>query len=149
MYSYMRKIFLVDTDAKGFVYFAKFFQMAQEALEAYFASRPQDLFSLLREEGLALPIVHAKGDFKSPITVGDEIEIDLWCMEVGNTSAKFFCEMKKNGHLAAEVEIVHVATDLQTGNAKALPKSLLSHFGKLCIDARIQELDLPGKLEGK
>ena len=76
-FDYLRRIYLSDTDAAGVVYFARGLEICHEAYEESLAEAGISIKELIREEKIALPIVHAEIDFLRPIFCGDRIQVSL------------------------------------------------------------------------
>jgi 1,4-dihydroxy-2-naphthoyl-CoA hydrolase len=76
-YCWDYQIQLRDTDAAGVVYFANFFTICHAAYEASLSSAGIDLRLLISGSDVALPIIHASGDFRKPLYCGDQIQVFL------------------------------------------------------------------------
>ena len=76
-FQYLRRIYLGDTDAAGVVYFAQGLAICHEAYEESLATANISLQKILREQKIALPIVHAEIDFRHPLFCGDRITVEL------------------------------------------------------------------------
>ena len=72
----------------------------------------------------ALPIVAARAELRSPMRLGDQLEVQLDVTEIGERSYRLtyaLRSMQTPDRLAAEVATTHVAVDLATGKAMPLP----------------------------
>ncbi len=76
-FSYLRTVYLADTDAAGVVYFARAMEMCHEAYEEWLDTIGISLGTLLQEKKIALPIVHGEIHFFRPMFCGDKLEITL------------------------------------------------------------------------
>ncbi len=76
-YRWDYQIQLRDTDAAGVVYFANFLTICHAAYEASLSAAGIDLRLLVSGVDVALPIIHASGDFKKPLYCGDRIQVFL------------------------------------------------------------------------
>ncbi len=112
MYVYKTQVRLRDTDATGVLYFSEQFRMALEAFEEFLKERGFSLNQLMGSEYL-MPIVHAEGDYFSPLVVGDELEISLKVVKLGTSSitleSVFHDPYRKIP--VGKVQIVHVLID--------------------------------------
>ncbi len=132
-FSYDRRIFLCETDATGALYFSELLKLGLEALESFFSSKGFTLQKMLDEQAFLLPIVHAEGDFFSPLRVGDLVRIDLSLSSIGNTSFTVATEVfyAPSNRRAGSTKIVHVAVDKETGKSIAVPSIILDQFASL------------------
>ncbi|MGC1879278.1 MAG: thioesterase family protein [Rhabdochlamydiaceae bacterium] len=112
MFVYHTHVRLKDTDVTGVLYFTEQFRMAQEALEEFLKERGFPLRQLLDSPYL-MPIVHARGDYFAPLTVGDELEISLKVVKLGTSSVtlEFTFHDPDRKFDVGKVQIVHVVMD--------------------------------------
>jgi 1,4-dihydroxy-2-naphthoyl-CoA hydrolase len=75
--TYQHTIRLEDTDAAGVVYFARLLSICHYAYEAAIAQAGIELAQILAEAELAIPIVEAQIRFFAPLSLGDQITIDV------------------------------------------------------------------------
>jgi len=69
------------------VYFPKFFDYGHQVFEDFVqAEFGQSYHSLMEEEGVGFPIVHAEADFKTPLRFGDTARVLLEVLSLGKTS---------------------------------------------------------------
>jgi acyl-CoA thioesterase FadM len=126
MYTYSTTIRLHHTDATGFIYFPNYFAIATECFES-FLDTSLPLSSLLKEDKLNFPVVHAAVDCKIPLIVSNQIAIEMVLRKSGTTSFTLGFDFKlDNVKIAASVEIVHVAVDKKAGMPISIPKDLLT-----------------------
>ena len=132
MFTYPRTIFLRETDATGVLYFSEQFNLALEALEAFFLSKGFSVHELIENADFLLPIVHAESDYKAPLRVGDRIEVKLMLDSVGTSSysleARFIDE---KGAEVGTTKVVQVAVSKSSGESIPLPELLLTHLREL------------------
>ena len=76
-FAYLRTVYLADTDAAGVVYFAKGMSICHEAYEDWLTSIDIKIRDLIREQQVALPIIHSSIDFFAPAFCGDQLIIRL------------------------------------------------------------------------
>ena len=72
-FTYPRTIHLSDTDAVGIFYFARFYDLAHEALEECLHERGLTIHQILSEEEYLCPITHSSCDYKKPLRVGERV----------------------------------------------------------------------------
>lgn len=102
-YIYQTRVQVADTDATGYIYFAAMQRMALEAFENYLAEKG------FRLGAVYLPIVHAEADYPTPMRLWDEVNIQVGCSKIGESS--FTIEYDLGGD--NRVQIVHVCVDDQ------------------------------------
>lgn len=124
MYIYQRTIRLQDTDAAGVLFFANQFLLFHEAFESLFDSIGLNIAVMIKDKEYALPIVHAEADYTVPLTVGDNVEIQLTVDNVGETSFSLLTKVIKSDQTVGTVKTVHVSIDAQSGKKIPLPAVL-------------------------
>ena len=118
------RVVLADTDAAGVVYFSRVFDLAHRCYEEMMEARGLPLQQVLATGRYALPIVAARAELRSPMRLGDQLEVQLDVTEIGERSYRLtyaLRSMQTPDRLAAEVATTHVAVDLATGKAMPLP----------------------------
>ena len=109
-----------DTDAAGIIYFASYFTLAHEALEACMAHYGIGVGRVLREKEYILPLVHADGDFTAPLRVDDEVVIAVTTTKIGHTSFVMEFVMKTpEGQPVCIAHTIHLA--LHRADQKPMP----------------------------
>lgn len=126
-FNFKRQIFLQDTDCAGIVYFAKFFDFAHEAFEAYLQEQDLPLVKILNELPFLLPITNATCSYKKPLKVSDCITIDLEMQRLSEHSIKTSCKIKNQESLeVAIVQIEHTCVSKDTWKKISIPAEILS-----------------------
>ncbi len=113
-----------DIDAAGIVFFARFFYYAHDAYEQYLSSRQQSI-SRLMQTRILLPIIHSEADFKAPVTLNENIEIELCLRE--KRARSFSLEYRfinSQAEIIAIVRTIHVCMDSKLGKKVNLPVKL-------------------------
>ncbi len=78
-----------DVDPAGIVFYPRFFEMLNAAVEDWFADFiGVDFATLHLERRVGVPTVRVESDFLAPCRLGEQIDIDLEVEELGRTSAK-------------------------------------------------------------
>ena len=126
-YSYRRRIYLSNTDAAGVLYFAEGMSICHEAYEEWLQTRGISLQTILREQKIALPIVHCQSDFLRPIFCSDLVEIQLKFTQV--TEYKFaiaysIFSVSSPPQLLVKALTHHVCIAPQTRSKIALPSEI-------------------------
>jgi acyl-CoA thioesterase FadM len=119
---YRGRLSLAAVDAAGVIFYPELFRLAHEAFEHHLYARGIDVAGLLRGGG-AFPVVHARADYRAPMSHGDEFVIRVRVAEAGETSMGFAMEFTDlDDRPLARVETVHVW--LQAGEPAPLPALL-------------------------
>jgi len=132
MHTYQHKVKLHETDAAGILFFSHQFKIIHDAYETLLERIGFGFAELIQSKGFFLPIVHAASDFKSPLFVGDVIEIQIIVAKVGKTSFTFSYQLlDAGGQLIGTAETVHVTIDKQTRKKISLPADLREKIAQL------------------
>jgi len=125
MYTYQTKIKLHETDAAGLLFFSNQFKLIHDAYELLLESIGFGFAELIREKSFFLPIVHSESDYKSPLFVGDLLEIQVTVSKVGKTSFTFSYKLLDVAQgLVGTAQTVHVTMDKATRKKIPLPQDL-------------------------
>ena len=122
MFTYQHKIKLHETDAAGILFFGNQFNIIHDAYECVLENIGFSFAELTQNQDFFLPIVHAESDFKTPLRVGDVLEIQVKLEKIGKTSFSFaYTLIKNDGTLAGTAQTVHVTIDKTTREKIPLP----------------------------
>jgi len=125
MYTYQTKIKLHETDAAGLLFFSNQFKIMHDAYESLLETIGFGFAELIREKDFFLPIIHCEADFKSPLFVGDLIEIQVTVKTVGKTSFIFAYKLLDTSqNLVGTGQTVHVTMDKAARKKIPLPADL-------------------------
>lgn len=123
---YATKIGLRHTDAAGIVFFARYFELMQDALEAFLESRGLGTAHILRETDYFLPVVKSDCSFSAPLFWGDELRIEVRVPEIRRRSFTIgYRFVTPSGKTAAEGVTVHVTADQKAHKSMAIPAELM------------------------
>ncbi|WP_320666501.1 acyl-CoA thioesterase [Prochlorococcus sp. MIT 1307] len=120
-----------DSDAAGVIHFHNLLRWCHEAweesLEKY-GLHSSDFFPGAVQDdkrlNVALPIVHCKADFRSPIKTGDHLEIILSPEKIDISSFQIQSRFQRDGENVALGLIRHLAINVQTRQRCALPEKI-------------------------
>jgi 1,4-dihydroxy-2-naphthoyl-CoA hydrolase len=121
-YRWDYQIQLRDTDAAGVVYFANFLTICHAAYEASLSAVGIDLRLLVSGSDIALPIIHASGDFRKPLYCGDRIQVFLIPTHISESEFQVnyrLCLI--DGKVSATVLTKHVAIKVIDRQRTKLP----------------------------
>jgi 1,4-dihydroxy-2-naphthoyl-CoA hydrolase len=121
-YRWNYQIQLRDTDAAGVVYFANFLTICHAAYEAALSAAEIDFKLLVGSSEIALPIVHASGDFKQPLYCGDQVQVCLNPSQINDSEFQIIYQLySKEQKIAATVLTKHVSINLVDRRRTKLP----------------------------
>lgn len=134
MFIYQHKIKLHETDAAGIIFFSRQFEIIHDAYEALLESIGFGFPEMLNNQPFFLPIVHAESDYKTPLFVGDVIEISVKVTNLGTTSFQFSYELYKSDRtLAGKAKTVHVTIDKKSRQKIPIPKKMREKISDLYL----------------
>jgi 4-hydroxybenzoyl-CoA thioesterase len=114
-----------DTDPAALVYFPNIFHYCHIVMERFFEERCGTGYStLIQEQKLGFPTVQIQAEFKSALSYGDVIDVELTVTKVGNKSATLSYQLIRKGEVCVEVSQVVVAMDLNTHRSVEIPNYL-------------------------
>jgi YbgC/YbaW family acyl-CoA thioester hydrolase len=119
------QIALRHTDAAGIVFYPRYFELMQDAAEAFLSSRGLPPSRVLQETPYFLPIVHAECDFRAPLRWGDTVRVEVTVVEVRRRSFTLaYRFVNPDGRVGAEGRVSQVSADRHTQKAIPLPAEL-------------------------
>ncbi len=131
MFTYETVVRLHHTDAAGTIYYARVFDLAHAAFEAFLDDIGHPLPSALAAHPVVLPIAHATADYRAPLRLNDPLRIELWVETLSRRSFELrYRFLRADGELAAGVRTIHVAVDSESGESTELPDKLAEAFGR-------------------
>lgn len=95
--------------------------MAEEVLENFFIFRGFSVASLLSDENFLLPVIRVESDYLAPLHPGDQVEVVIEAIELGNSSVTIIFSFRKKGAEVGRVRLVHVCVDRKSGGKRELP----------------------------
>jgi 4-hydroxybenzoyl-CoA thioesterase len=120
-----------ETDPAGLVYYPNIFHYFHIALEEFFGARCGISYQqLMADERIGFPTVKTETEFFVPIVYGDEIDVEIFVSQTGNSSATFHYSARRasDGTLCARSTQIHVAMNLDTRRALSIPEKYLQAF---------------------
>lgn len=132
MFSYPTSVKLHQTDAAGLLFFGNYFTLAHDAYQAFVESTGYSFAKILNDTEYLAPIVHAEGDYKAPLFVGDKVTVHLKADNIGTTSFTLGYEMVgARGEAIAKVSTVHVWVSRTDMQKRPLPDWLRAALEKI------------------
>ncbi|MBV7255340.1 acyl-CoA thioesterase [Pacificimonas sp. WHA3] len=116
-----QKVLFRHCDPAGIVFFPRYFEMINDATEAFFEWLEYPFEKILAEGGV--PTAQIEAQFQNPSYHGDILDIAVSCLKVGRSSAdmKFQATCRDQLRFLAHSTLVHTGT---TGRSAAWPESL-------------------------
>ena len=126
-------VHMADTDAAGVVYFPQQFDIAHRAYEAWLAQHGTPLGGIVRGGDYGLPVVHAEGDYRTPLFLGDALTVGAHVDRVGTSSVLLRYVIRRGGETVGVVRLTHVCVDGATRKPMPVPDAL--PFRAACLSA--------------
>ena len=120
-----------DVDFAQIVYFPRLFGYCHWVFEDFFGACAGTTYAkLLSERRIGFPTVHAEADFRSPLRFGDVCRVELRTLRIGPRSLTNRYRLYKgdSDELCAEIQLVHVATDLDRMSSVEVPADVRAAF---------------------
>lgn len=125
------QIRLEDTDAAQVVYFARFFNMAHEALENFMKSKGFPLSEILENRDYLTPMRHAHADYLRPLRWGEGVHVRICVVEAAlKSSMRTRYEfLNAENELCCVVHLRHVAILKSNWKRRDFPEEILKLLG--------------------
>jgi 4-hydroxybenzoyl-CoA thioesterase len=111
-------------DAAGIVFYPRFFEMLNAAVEDWFAELGRDFRALHLEDRIGTPTVRLETEFAAPAMLGDMLEISLTPLKVGSSSCTYRFVFESGGTLRLKGEAVLVCMDLDAQRSRPWPEAI-------------------------
>jgi 4-hydroxybenzoyl-CoA thioesterase len=111
-------------DAAGIVFYPRFFEMLNAAVEDWFAALGRDFRALHLEDLIGTPTVRLETAFLAPAMLGDALEIMLTPVKVGTSSCTYRFVFSAGRATKLKGEGVLVCMDLATQRSRPWPEAI-------------------------
>lgn len=112
-------------DAAGIVFYPRYFEMLNAAVEDWFAEAIGAPFRQMHlERGIGVPTVRLDAQFVAPGRLGDDLAITITPREVGRSSCAFVAGFMTEGRELLRVDATIVCMDLGTGRSTPWPDDI-------------------------
>ncbi len=119
------KIRFSQVDAAGIVFYPRYFEMLNAALEDWFSERiGVDFPTMHLKWRIGTPAANIEADFKSPAFLGQVIEIELILVQIGRSSAQMAVSFTCENRLILTGKYVIVCVDLDKLQPVAWPAAI-------------------------
>ena len=126
------KVRFRDVDPAGIVFYPRYFEMLNDAVEDWFATMGVDFRSMHRQHRIGVPTVHLTCDFTAPSELGDELIIEIKPVHIGRSSCTIDYVVRMNEEVRLAAKAVLVCMDLDARRAIAWPRMLLPQLHDAC-----------------
>ncbi len=127
----IQKIYLADTDATGFVYYARYLEWMEAARLDMLSEAGTDL-NKLKAEQIGAVVKNVFCSYDTPLNLGDEVEIETYLSKYGKTNLavayKFTNLTTQKNAGSGEVLIVFINNN--TLRPVRIPEYILESFKK-------------------
>jgi 4-hydroxybenzoyl-CoA thioesterase len=124
-YTYSSRIRFTHTDPAGYVFFPRFFDKFQAAIEDWFTFELQiNYAALFLKNGIGLPTAHTECGFLKPCLLGELLDLKVLLQRIGTTSitVSFVGSVASEQRLQAQSVLVFI--DLKDGRPVAIPEEV-------------------------
>ncbi len=111
-------------DPAGIAFFARLDELLNACFEDWCAAADIPFARMMGEERIGFPLAHASLDYRAPLRLGDEIEVQHRVVAVGRTSVTFAVAITRHGIPCVEGRHVRVMVSMDAGTAVPLPDAL-------------------------
>lgn len=119
------KVRFGDIDAAGIVFYPRYFEMLNAAVEEWFESGIGVAFRELHlERGLGVPTVALQCDFPAASRLGEVLRVSVAPTEVGRSSCKVRYVVSHAGEVRLTASAVLVCMNLKAARAEAWPEDI-------------------------
>lgn len=130
MFSTKIQAYFFDADPAGIIFYGKIFYYIHAAYENFLKNMKLNK-NYFKDENVALPIIHAEADYKSPIKFGELINIQITVTRLKKSSFELHYKIYTNKKDAvATAKTVHVCVDKNYFKKVNLPEDLYKNLEK-------------------
>jgi acyl-CoA thioester hydrolase len=119
-YTHRLRVRYGECDQQGVVFNAHYFAYFDHVLtEAW-----RDLvmpYSAMLDKGVDLVVAEARATFRAAARFDEEIDLVWWLTRLGNTAMTTRIDVRRDGDLLVEGELVHVFVDAGTNEKRPIP----------------------------
>lgn len=119
------QIRFAHVDAAGIVFYPRYFEMLNAAVEDWCArALGVDFRTMHLKRGFGVPTVKLEVDFLSPSELGDDLIIQIFASEIGRSSCRLDVVFKGEGRDRLRVRAVLVCMDLTSRESIPWPDDM-------------------------
>lgn len=122
-----QQVRFAHVDAAGIVFYPRYFEMLNAAVEDYFAEVVGVGFAEMHgQRRLGVPTVRLETDFAAPSRLGDLLDFELRVTAVGRSSLGLSVAVRCGADVRISMSVTLVCMDLDAGRALAWPDDMRS-----------------------
>lgn len=128
-YTHSSRIRFTHTDPAGYVFFPRYFEKFQAAVEDWFNEELEvDYAGIVLNRDVGLPTAHTECNFIKPCRLGEILDLSLRLTKVGSTSLtiEFFGSVAGEQRLHGQSVLVFI--NLENGTPVPIPDDLKGKF---------------------
>ena len=131
-FTHATQVRFAHIDAAGIVFYPRYFEMINAAVEEWFASVSGTSFAEFHgARRLGLPTVRLTSEFAAPSRLGDMLDITVALKRVGTSSCTVTYQLTCQGEKRASASAVLVCLNLDTGRAEPWPADVREGFARV------------------
>lgn len=112
-------------DAAGIVFYPRYFELLNAAVEDYFAQRVGVSFAEMHlRRHVGTPTVKLESEFLAPSRLGDVVDFRIDVAGVGRSSADLRVEIRAGEQVRARMTVILVCMDLGSGRSIPWPDDM-------------------------
>ena len=123
MHAHRHRVRYHETDAQGFLFNARYLEIADVAMTEFFRALGHP-YQDLAAKGFDPSLVKAELGFARPTHFDDVIDVDVVCTHVGNSSFTLVFTMTRDGETVCSVTVVYVNVDVASETSTPLPDEI-------------------------
>lgn len=123
MPAYQHRVRNHEVDSQGFLFNSRYLEIADVAMTEFLRSIGWP-YPKLVAEGTDPSVISAVLSFKAPAYFDDDLDVDVKCRKVGNSSFCLEVEISRDETELANVELVYVNVDPAKARARPLPEAV-------------------------
>jgi 4-hydroxybenzoyl-CoA thioesterase len=118
------KVRFAHVDAAGIVFYPRYFEMLNSAVEDWFEHMGHDFRQMHLIDHIGVPMVKLDVTFTSPSRLGDELTITITPVEIGRSSCAMRVLFSGEGRERLRADAVLVCMDLAAQRSAPWPETL-------------------------
>lgn len=120
-----QQVRFAHVDAAGIVFYPRYFEMLNAAVEDYFAQVTGVGFAEMHvERRIGVPTVRLNADFSAASRLGDILNFELQVTNVGRSSLELSVDVRCDGEVRFRAGVTLVCMDLDQGRSRPWPDDM-------------------------
>jgi len=124
-WTHRQTVRLSHTDAAGVIFYPRLLEMTHEAYEVMLDELGEPLAGALESDEPIAPIVRCEADYRRPMTLGTEVEIEISVIREGESSFTLgYVFRDPEEEELARAQVTHAAIDRVSGRSVPLTEGM-------------------------